>query len=190
MPNLSIGICACVTTSNPGPLVVILHQYAYTGIGRMIYSSTQLEMYKNQIDNCSQVIGGKQYIQTLNGYIIPLDIQDGLLYMPLCAPTDNELNILPNIILISDVNQDACVVDNLKSNDPDWTSKIMDLPIPVMDSPFDEYGDYHNITVAKHYFTSQELENPKEISGIDDTIDLCVLTTLENQQQVAFATVL
>ena len=51
-----------------------------------------------------------------------------------------------------------------------------------MDSSFDEYGDYRNITVAKHHFTSQELENPKEISGIDDTIDHCVLTTLENQQ--------
>ena len=76
---------------------------------------------------------------------------------------------------------DPRIVDNLKSNNPDWTSKIKDLPISVMDSPFDEYGDYRNIAVAKHHFTSQELENPYEISGIDDTIDHCVLTTLESQ---------
>ena len=97
----------------------------------------------------------------INGYIILLDIQDGLSYMPLHTPTDTELDTLLSIILTSDMNWDPHVVDNLKSNDPDWTSKIKDLPIPVMDSPFNEYGDYCNITVAKHHFTSQELENPK-----------------------------
>ena len=86
MPDLSIGTCAGVTTSNQGLIVVILHQYAYTGKGRMIHSSAQLEMYKNQVDDYSQVVGGNQYIQTHNGYIIPLDIQDGLPYMPLCVP--------------------------------------------------------------------------------------------------------
>ena len=106
-----------------------LHQYAYTGKGRMIHSSTQLEMYKNQVDDYSQMVGGNQYIQILNGYIIPLDIQDGLPYMPLCAPTDNELDTLPSIILTSNVNWDPHVVNNLKSNNPDWTSKIKDPPI-------------------------------------------------------------
>ena len=126
----------------------------------------------------------------LNGYIIPLDIQDGLPYMPLHVPTNNELDTLLNIILISDMEGDSCVIDNLKSNDPDWISKIKEPPIPAMDSPFNEYGDYHNITVAKYHFTSQELINPCEISVIDDTIDYCVLTTLESQQQVVFAAVL
>ena len=180
MSGLSIGTYAGVTTSNQGPIVVILHQYAYTGKGRTIHSSAQLEMYKNQVDDRSHVVGGKQCIQTLNGYIIPLDIQDGLPYMPLCTPTDRELDTLPSIILTSDVNWDPRVVDNLKSNDPNWISKIKDPLIPVMDSPFDEYGDYHNTTVAKHHFISQELDNLCEISGIDDTIDHCVLTTLES----------
>ena len=82
MPNLSIGTCTGVTTTNQGLVVVILHQYAYMGKGRTIHSSAQLEMYKNQVDDCSQVVGSNQYIQTFNGYIIPLDIQDGLPYMP------------------------------------------------------------------------------------------------------------
>ena len=63
-------------------------------------------------------------MQTFNRYIILLDIQDGLPYMPLCAPTDRELDTLPSIILTSDVNWDPRVVDNLKSNNPDWVSKI------------------------------------------------------------------
>ena len=33
MPDLRIGSCAGVTTTNHGPVVVILHQYAYTGKG-------------------------------------------------------------------------------------------------------------------------------------------------------------
>ena len=39
MSDLSIGTCAGVTTTNQGLVVVILHQYAYTGKGRMIHSS-------------------------------------------------------------------------------------------------------------------------------------------------------
>ena len=124
------------------------------------------------------MIGGNQCIQTLNGYIIPLDIQDGLLYMPLCTPTNNELDTLLSIILISNMEWDPCVVDNLKSNTPDWVFKIKEPPIPVVDSPFDEYGDYHNIIVAKYHFISQELENLQEISGINNTINHCVLTYL------------
>ena len=151
MSDLNIGSCAGITKTNHGLVVVILHQYAYTGKGRTIHSSTQLEMYKNQVDNHSKVVGGKQCIQMINGYIIPLDIQDGLPYMPLCTPTNTKLDTLPSIILTSDVNWDPCIVDNLQSNNPDWASKIKDPSIPVLDSPFDEYGDYCNITIAKHH---------------------------------------
>jgi len=54
-----------------GPAIAILHQYAYTGQGKMIHSSTQLEWYKNDVNNRSiKVARGLQHILTNDGYAI------------------------------------------------------------------------------------------------------------------------
>ncbi len=46
-----------------GPVVAILHQYAYTGQGKTIDSSGQLEWYKND-DKSIKVSGGMLHILT------------------------------------------------------------------------------------------------------------------------------
>jgi hypothetical protein len=51
-----------------GEVVIILHQYAYTGKGKTIHSSGQLEWYNQQVDDRSIKVGGKQQIKTLDGY--------------------------------------------------------------------------------------------------------------------------
>jgi hypothetical protein len=51
-----------------GEAVIVLHQYAYTGKGKMIQSSGQLEWYKQHVDDRSVKEGGKQPIKTLDGY--------------------------------------------------------------------------------------------------------------------------
>ncbi len=68
-----------VMTTQHGPVVAIMHQYAYTGQGKTIHSSGQLEWYKNDVNNKSmKVSGGLQCILTNDGYVVPISIRDGL----------------------------------------------------------------------------------------------------------------
>jgi hypothetical protein len=59
-------------------VIIIMHQYAYTAKGKPIHSSGQLEWYKQEVDDKSIKVGGKQRIKTLDGYAIPLDVKSGL----------------------------------------------------------------------------------------------------------------
>jgi hypothetical protein len=67
---------------------------------------------------------GKQRITTPDGYIIPLDIVDGLAYMPMSVPTEDDRNTLPHISLTGDMDWDPRCMDythtdaNWEINDP------------------------------------------------------------------------
>ena len=83
-----------------------MHQYAIYGKGKTIHSSAQLEHYGNNVCDKSRKVGGKQRITTLDGYVIPLQIRDGLPYFNMIPPTDHDLDIYPHIILTSDSDWD------------------------------------------------------------------------------------
>jgi hypothetical protein len=57
-----------------GEVITVMNQYAYTGKGKTIHSSGQLEWYKQEVDDKSIKVGGKQRIKTLDGYVIPLNV--------------------------------------------------------------------------------------------------------------------
>ena len=72
-----------------------MNQYTFSGSGKTIHSSVQLESYKQEVDNRSMKIGDKQRIQTLDGFVILLNIMDGLSYMSMHPYTDTEYADLP-----------------------------------------------------------------------------------------------
>ena len=66
--NIPIGTVGGVVTSQKGPIIVIMHQYALLGKGSSIHSPCQLEAYHNDVNDKSvHVKGGLQRIQTLDG---------------------------------------------------------------------------------------------------------------------------
>ena len=99
--NIPIVTSAGVTKSQRGDIIVILHQYAYMGKGTSIHSYLQIEYYKNHVDDRAIKVGGKQSIQTNDGYVIPLNLKSGLLRMSLRPYSDKEWNNLPHVILTS-----------------------------------------------------------------------------------------
>ena len=101
MTDLHIVDTASWAMSNKGPVILIFHQYAYHGLGRSIHSAIQFEHYKNKVDDKSMKIGGRQCITTLEGHVIPLDIINGLPYMKMRPPSDQELRDLPHVIMTS-----------------------------------------------------------------------------------------
>ena len=67
--------------SNKGYIIVILRQYAYHGSGRTIHASCQLEYNKHIVDDRSIYAGGRQCIRLFDGYVLPLNIIQGLPYI-------------------------------------------------------------------------------------------------------------
>jgi len=57
--DLLICTVAAQVKSNKGPIILIMHQYAYLGKGKTIHSSGQIEYYKNAVDDKSSKVGGK-----------------------------------------------------------------------------------------------------------------------------------
>ena len=98
---LKIVDASAIVTSQKGPIVITLRQYAYHGVGRTIHSAGQIEAFKNHVDDRSMRVGGKQCIKTNDGYIIPLDIINGLPHMKMHPNSDKEWNELPHINLTS-----------------------------------------------------------------------------------------
>jgi hypothetical protein len=71
------------------PLLV----FALLNKGSSIHSPCQFEWYRNDVNDKSVFIpGGLQRIQTLDGYIIPLIIQDGLTHLKIRPYTDHKFD--------------------------------------------------------------------------------------------------
>jgi hypothetical protein len=89
--DLPICIGVAYGQTNHGPVIFVIHQYAYLGHGRTIHASGQLESFKLLVDDKSRVVGGKQCISTPDGYHIPLTIKQGLANVAMRSPIDDEL---------------------------------------------------------------------------------------------------
>jgi hypothetical protein len=80
--DIPIVACGGVILTQRGPVIAVMHQYAYTGKGKTIHSCGQLEWYKNDVNDKSiKVPGSLQRIQTNDGYAIPINIKEGLPYV-------------------------------------------------------------------------------------------------------------
>ena len=66
--GLPIVTAAAKVETTSGPVILLLHQYAYLGQGKTIHSSGQMEHYEIDVcDKSKKVANGKQRIKTLEG---------------------------------------------------------------------------------------------------------------------------
>ena len=111
--DIDIGTVGGVVKTHKGYVIAIMHQYALLNKGSTIHSPSQLEWYKNDVNDKSiHVPGGLQRIQTLDGYVIPLCIKDGLARLPIRPYTDFEWENLPHVFLTSEKEWDPSVLDH------------------------------------------------------------------------------
>lgn len=148
--GLKIGTVAAVTQTHDGPVVLIIHQVAYLGKGRTIFSSAQMEHFRTQVNDRCCSLGGQQNLVTLEGYVIPLQFRGGLPFVDIHPPSDEELHTLPHVILTSDEVWDPSILDHeFDLQDPtSWDVSLMadlaEADIPV-DPRFDEAGRLINV---------------------------------------------
>ena len=143
--DIPIITAGAVINTQKGEVIAIMNQYAYIGKGKTIHSCGQLEAHKQIVDDKSMKVGGKQRIETLDGYIIPLNVRSGLPYMTMCPYTDQEWDDLPHVILTADTDWSPSILDCEQEDNEDWLNAMQDLPTLSPDPLFDEYGDYHHV---------------------------------------------
>jgi hypothetical protein len=98
MENLRIGSVGGVVTTRSGNVLVVFNEIAYRGSGLSVMSCIQVEDSGVHIDDKSTNHGGNQCITTFEGYIIPLNCIQGLMYMDIRPFTDDEAETLPRVI--------------------------------------------------------------------------------------------
>ena len=171
LTEIPIGTVGGVVDTQKGPIIAIMHQYALLGKGTSIHSPGQLEWFKNDVNDRSIKTGGLQRITTLDGYIIPLIIQDGLPRMAIRPYTDAEWDTLPHVFLTGKSDWDPSVLDHEFDNDH-WADALSEeIDTDPTTNVFDEFGNYrHRVIIQSAAFFARQ-SSP---DNIDDVIDRCV----------------
>ena len=101
-----------VETVHDGPIIAIFSQYAlHSDGGRTIHCKGQLQSFGLLVDDTAFAVGGSQSIVTNDGHVIPLHYREGLPYMDMRPPTDDELSLLPHVYFTSDSTWDPAILD-------------------------------------------------------------------------------
>ena len=100
-----------VQTMDKGKIIFIMSQYAQQKSGRTIHSKNQMESFGCHVLDSSQNHRGKQSVITPEGYVIPLHIRNGLFYMDMSKPDEDDLSCFPHCFLASNSPWDPSIVD-------------------------------------------------------------------------------
>ena len=113
LTGLNVVTAADPLDTEKGPIIGIFHDYAHLGRGQSIHAAGQMEWFNCKVDDRSKVVGGAQRVETSDGYVIPLSIEFGLVYMhSIRIPTDNDLKQYPHVFFTSPDTWDASVLDH------------------------------------------------------------------------------
>ena len=145
LTGLNVVTAAALLDTQKGPIIGIFHEYAHLGKGKSIHASGQMEWFNCQVDDRSKIVGGAQRIETSEGYVIPLSIESGLVYMhTIRIPTDQDLQNYPHVFFTSPDIWDASVLDHeITPSLLEDINQHSDDSL-LQDSIFDEYGDLHH----------------------------------------------
>ena len=139
--ELNIVNAACVAVSHLGPIILEIGQGAHMPDAKSIISPLQLEAYGCVIvDKARALNGGEQpYIQTPDGYRIPLIMYQGLMYIDVRPVRDDEWATLPHSRITVTNEWEPRIYDH--DIEEDWDK---DQPDPVeehyRERPYDRYG--------------------------------------------------
>ena len=104
---------AALFDTQKGPVIGLFHEYARLGKGRCIHAAGQMEWFNCKVHDSSMVVGGAQRIETPDGYVFPLSIESGLVYMhSIQVPTDDDLQQYPYVFFNSPGMWDVSALDH------------------------------------------------------------------------------
>ena len=143
--GLNVVTAATLLDTQKGPIIGVFHEYGHLGKGRSIHAAGQMEWFNCQIDDRSKLVGGAQRIKTSEGYVIPLSIESGLVYMhSMRIPTDHDLQNYPHVFFTSHDIWDTSVLDHgIPQSLLEDINQHSDASL-LQDSIFDAYEEPHH----------------------------------------------
>ena len=138
--GLNVVTAAALLDTQKGPITGIFHEYAHLGKGRSIHAAAQMEWFNCKVDDKSKVVGGVQRIETSDGYVIPLSIESGLVYMHfICIPTYIDLQQYSHVFVL-DHGIKPSLLEEINHEADDSL---------LQDSIFDEFGEHQHRVVQQ-----------------------------------------
>ena len=164
--GIPLGTAAGLVQTTTGPVILIMHNYALLGRGRTIHAVPQLLDMGNSVDSRSRKLKynkGTQRIVTIDNHIIPLSIRNGLAYMDMTKPTEEQVygDEIPQVFLTNEANWDPSVLDNeLNLDDIDDINHVIG----------DEEIRYDNRVSDKGEFLLHNTNNDDDMGDVIQTI--------------------
>jgi hypothetical protein len=144
--QLRIVTAQALIATDKGEASATFHQMALRGTGKSILSCLQMEAFGADINDRSRMLPrGNQRI-LVDVYQLPLEFINGLPYLRCCKPTKAELDLLPHIIMTSDVEWDPSLYDNIIEDIEKFHDTTED---EYEHEDFNCYGEYCHRSVAK-----------------------------------------
>ena len=172
MNGLSMCDAAAVMETNRGPVIGLMQQYAWCNKGRSIHSCCQMEHFGNLVEDRSMKVGGRQCIRTHDGYLIPVDVIGGLVYLKMHKPTQEEMDTLPHVALTAPGPWNPRNVDHIITDIDEWKNVIADLDEGLIQTPFDEFGNYRKREPERHStILTYEDKDPDDDESYDPNDD-------------------
>jgi hypothetical protein len=113
LTNLPICTVGSVIQTNKGPIIGVFNQYAYYGKGQTVHSLNPFKHFGIIVDDSPrQFAHGKQRLETPEGYFIPISIRNGLPYIDMHPPMDEDLEAYPQVNFTLDMPWEPQVFDN------------------------------------------------------------------------------
>ena len=116
--DLVIGTGFGKIKTDRGYIIGIFHQYAIYRKGRSIHSPLQFEDFGMTVhDKITDATA--PHVKTTEGHTIPLAVHDGLVYMNMVKPMEDEIDSLPHVMFTSDTVWDPSKFDTYHTEDYD-----------------------------------------------------------------------
>ena len=169
--GLDVVTAACLLDTNQGKVIGIFNEHAFLGKGNSIHSSGQMEYFKTRVDVKSIKVGGKQRLETLEGYAMPIIFKDGLAYIKtLDRPNNQELETYPHVFFTSPDTWEPSLLDHEFSPEDEITWSQLQDTRPFYDPLFDAQGDLNQSIIATlNTFLDLPDHNDTSIFNINST---------------------
>ena len=113
MESLPIVQCAAlVETVDEGKVILIMSQYAKRDQGKTFHSKNQLEHFGCIVLDTAKRHGGKQALYTPEGYDVPMHVRNGLFYIDMQPPSDNDMLQYPHTFITTDHEWDPSILND------------------------------------------------------------------------------
>ena len=102
LTGLDVVTAAALFDTQKGPVIGIFHECTHLGKGGSIHDAGQMEWFNCKVNDRSKAVGGAQRIETPDGYVFPLSIESGFIYMhSIQVPTDDDLQQQSHALVFS-----------------------------------------------------------------------------------------